>query len=395
MVVHIGPTPFFSNRGCHIRIMNEIRGLQSCGCRVILCTYGLGSDVDGVEVRRIWPIPGYTKTSAGFSVFKPLADVLLLFLVLKVVWQERVTIIHGHLHEGALIGWCVKLALFWRRIRLVMDMQGSLSGELQAYGTISRKGMLHRAVYWFEKLIYRMPDWIVCSSEASVRFLESARGGSVGRVDLVGDVVPEQFFLTADKHELRRKLGIALEVDVIIYSGSLLAGKGVDILLEALIPLMADNTDCIFVLVGYPKEWVEKHVNRAGLAGRVILPGEIGYFQLADWLGAADLAVDPKPAGSGEASGKILHYMGAGLPVVCFMTENNMHYLEDHGFYAADELQNPAGRAAALSHTIQKALADAELRKKFGALGRSRIRSTYSVEAAGEQLLVVYHQLSP
>ncbi len=59
--------------------------------------------------------------------------------------------------------------------------------------------------------------------------------------------MPEQFFLTADKNELRRKLGIALEPDVTVYSGSLLAGKGVDILLEALIPLMADNTDCIFM----------------------------------------------------------------------------------------------------------------------------------------------------
>ncbi len=394
MVVHIGPTPFFSNRGCHIRILNEIRGLQSCGCRVILCTYGLGNDVDGVDVRRIWPIPGYTKTSAGFSVFKPLADMLLFFLVLKVAWQERVKIIHAHLHEGALIGWCVKLALFWRGIRLVMDMQGSLSGELQTYGTIREKGLLYKAVYWLEKLIYRMPERIICSSEASLRFLETARGGSDGRVDLVADVVPEQFFSAADKHELRRKLGIALEPEAIIYSGSLLAGKGVDILLEALVQVMSDNTNCIFLLVGYPKAWVEEEVSRAGLAGRVILPGEVDYFELADWLGAADLAVDPKPAGSGEASGKILHYMGAGLPVVCFSTENNRHYLGAHGFYAAVEPQNSPGEAAALGRAIQTALADAELRKAFGAFGRNSIQSTYSIKSAGEQLLAVYHQLA-
>ena len=57
---------------------------------------------------------------------------------MKVVSQQKPTVVHGHLHEGGLIGWCVKVLFFWRRIKLVMDLQGSLSGELRAYGTFRK-----------------------------------------------------------------------------------------------------------------------------------------------------------------------------------------------------------------------------------------------------------------
>ena len=49
-VLHIAPTPFFSDRGCHIRICNEIKALIDCGMQVILCTYPLGDDVPGLEM---------------------------------------------------------------------------------------------------------------------------------------------------------------------------------------------------------------------------------------------------------------------------------------------------------------------------------------------------------
>lgn len=58
VVVHIAPTPFFANRGCHIRILNEIRDLQQQGISVILCTYGLGNNPENIDIRRIARIPG-------------------------------------------------------------------------------------------------------------------------------------------------------------------------------------------------------------------------------------------------------------------------------------------------------------------------------------------------
>jgi len=385
-IIHIGPTPFFSNRGCHIRILNEIRGLASTGRRVILCTYGLGGDVQGLEVQRIWPIPGYNNTGAGFSPFKPLADVLLFFLVLKVVWQERATIIHGHLHEGGLIGWWVKILLFWRGITLIMDIQGSLSGELRSYGTFKKIPFMLSFFYFLERLICLMPDRIVCSSQASLDFLVRSCRVSEDKLELVGDVVPSSFFTSTDGAGKREKLGLPADKKVVIYTGSLLPGKGVDLLIEAMEPVLQKRNDTVFALIGYPLEKVRETVDSAGLAGRVVLPGEVEYGDLGAWLYAADLAVEPKRSGAGEASGKVLHYMAAGLAVVCFNTENNRAFLGDKAFYAASETGSD------LAAAIDLALTDTESRLKYGAFCRIRASEDFSSDSVGQQLNRLYQQ---
>ncbi|MFW2404279.1 MAG: glycosyltransferase family 1 protein, partial [Gammaproteobacteria bacterium] len=76
-VLHIAPTPFFADRGCHIRIRGIVGGLAERGYENLVCTYSIGRDVEGVQTRRCATIPGYTKTEAGPSAFKYVADVFL------------------------------------------------------------------------------------------------------------------------------------------------------------------------------------------------------------------------------------------------------------------------------------------------------------------------------
>ncbi|MEE4315282.1 MAG: glycosyltransferase family 4 protein [Desulfofustis sp.] len=388
VVVHIAPTPFFANRGCHIRILNEYEALRRAGIRVIVCTYGLGSDVADVDIRRIWSIPGYRKTTAGFSPFKPLADVLLFFLCLRVVLCEHADIIHGHLHEGGLIGWCVKTILFWRRIPLIMDIQGSLSGELRAYGTFRHLPLLLRFFSWLERLILRLPDRIICSSRASFAFIVNTALVAEKDIEMVGDVVPASFFTVLDKRTQRERLHLSPDGIIVIYSGSLLPGKGIDVLLESMRLVARSHPAISFVLVGYPKEAVEQSLRGWDNAPRVVLPGEVPYRRLAEWLAVADLAVDPKDSESGEASGKILHYMASGLPVVCFSSENNRRFLGEHGFFAAGK------SATDLASAMDLALTDERARHIYGALGRERAAAEYSQDAVGRQLHVLYDSLT-
>lgn len=74
IVLHIAPTPFFADRGCHIRIRNEVEALRPYPYRLIVCTYHHGNDVEGMDIRRIPAVPGYTKLDAGYSPFRFLAD---------------------------------------------------------------------------------------------------------------------------------------------------------------------------------------------------------------------------------------------------------------------------------------------------------------------------------
>jgi len=387
-VIHIAPTPFFANRGCHIRIRNEIDALARKGVEVILCTYGLGNDVQGIDTRRIVSIPGYNQTSAGFSPYKFIADLLLFFLVLKTAWKEKPDVLHGHLHEGALLGWAVKVVLFWRKIPVIMDMQGSLSGELTAYGVFKSFPFILQCFFFLEKIICLLPEAILCSSENSLDFLITKCGVTKNKGAVLADVVPDVFFQEQDSADFKKKYGVPADKHIVIYTGSLLEGKGIDTLLAAMGTVLSARNDVFFILVGYPTEAAEQYIQESGFEESCLVVGEVAYDELASWLSVAQLAVDPKGEISGEASGKILHYMASALPVVCFDTVNNRKYLGENAFFAQP------GSADDLAEMIEKGVQEQSLATVFAERGKEKVKASYSLGALAEKLNNHYKNLT-
>ena len=56
-VLMIAPTPFFADRGCHVKIFEEIKAFSKRGIKVVLTTYHIGRNIDGIDIRRIFRIP--------------------------------------------------------------------------------------------------------------------------------------------------------------------------------------------------------------------------------------------------------------------------------------------------------------------------------------------------
>ena len=119
----IAPTPFFADRGCHVRILGEAKALIEMGHQVTLCTYFLGRDVEGIPTARTMRVPWYGKLSAGPSWHKFYIDLLLLWTVLRTCRSFRPDIIHAHLHEGIVIG---KIASVIFRIPLLRICRAAL-----------------------------------------------------------------------------------------------------------------------------------------------------------------------------------------------------------------------------------------------------------------------------
>ncbi|HJV67074.1 MAG TPA: glycosyltransferase, partial [Geomonas sp.] len=126
-VLVLAPTPYFADRGCHVRILEEARAVNNEGVQLHLVTYHIGRDAGGFPIDRIPKIPWYKKLGAGPSWHKPYLDLLLLFKALKVARDFKPDLIHAHLHEGAFIGAILKRIL---RIPMLFDCQGSLTGEI-------------------------------------------------------------------------------------------------------------------------------------------------------------------------------------------------------------------------------------------------------------------------
>ncbi len=380
-VLMVAPTPFFADRGCHVRILGEIRALQDAGCDVLLCTYHNGRDVDGVETVRIPTVPWYDKLEAGPSNHKYYLDLLLAGKALAAGRRFRPDVIHGHLHEGAFIGRLLRRAL---GRPLVFDYQGSLTDELASHGYAAREGAVLRAMGAVEDWIDAGADRVVTSTTRAGRRLSEKIGES--RVVAVPDGVDTEEFRPLDdagRREVRRRHGVSEDAVVAVYVGVLAPYQGIDLLLENLAGTLESVPDLRVLIVGYPAEEYRRRVEGTGLADRVTFTGKVPFERTPGLTAAADIALTPKISES-EGNLKVYNYLACGLPVVAFDSPVNRDILGDLGVYA------PHGDGAAFCAELGKLARDPERRDRLGAAGRRRAVEELSWKRAAADLLRVY-----
>jgi glycosyltransferase involved in cell wall biosynthesis len=374
----IAPTPFFADRGCHVRIYEETRALQALGCQVEICTYHLGNDRPGMVTHRTLSIPWYTKVSAGPSWHKFYVDALLLFKAWAVARRFGPDLIHGHLHEGAAIGWVLGKLL---GVPVLGDFQGSLSGELKAHQFIPGRGWLYRFVAHNEGWIDRLPNVAVASSSDVAHELKKRFG--VRHVLTVLDGVDTEIF-RPDLDVADLKSLVPPGRRIVVYLGVLSVYQGIDHLLKA-IPLVLERVpQAYFLVMGYPN--VDKYGKMArdlGIAEHIRFPGRIDYDQAAHYLALGEIAVAPKLSET-EANGKLYNYMACALPAVVFDTPVNREILADLGVYA------PRGDVGALADAIARLLEEPQAARHLGQRLRCRVEQQFSWQSAAQQLLKAY-----
>jgi glycosyltransferase involved in cell wall biosynthesis len=390
-VLHIAPTPFFADRGCHMRIRGMINALNKIGVRNLLCTYHHGNNVEGIEAIRIGNIPGYQKLESGPSAYKYLADIMLLMKVCGIIWREHPDVIHGHLHEGVLIGWLARWVFFWRRLPVIFDVQGSLVGELDAHGYF-RKLRLLRVIYKYtEWLITKMPSHFICSSSSSLEILKKEFSVPRKKLTLVSDGADVTTTDPGVVHDLKMQLGLPETKPIVIFTGALLEAKGFIDLCD-LIELAAElkgEISCHFLIVGYPVEALQKFLSDKGLESWCTLTGRVPYEKLSNYLALARVAIEPKAADSGEASGKLLNYMAASLPVVCYDSLNNREMLADGGYYA-----KKCGASGALLICLKEALDSPKEASQRGRFAKFRVQDLFSWDTEAVKILDIYNKKS-
>lgn len=378
-ILMIAPTPYFADRGCHVRIYEEAKGLIARGHSLQLVCYGLGKDLAPVPVRRSIRVPWYNKLEAGPSWHKLYLDLLLLFTAWRAARNFRPDLIHAHLHEGILIGWPLARML---KVPLLYDHQGGLADESLSHGFFSRGGWLHRCFSRLEGWLHRLPDMTITSSTPAMELL-AAGGIDRQRLHPFPDGVDTTSFCNSPKAEGCKALSIQPDRPVIIYLGLLNRYQGTDLLLEAASLLLKKGCSFRLVIMGYPEKQYQEQAVELGIGKVVHFTGAVDYRQAALLLSAGDLAVSPKISES-EANGKLLNYMACSLPVVAFDTAVNREILGDEGIYA------PLGDVKQLADRMGDALTDLEQLHQKGERMRKRAEQLFSWESKGAELERIY-----
>lgn len=380
-ILMIAPTPFFADRGAHVRVFEETRALQGLGNEVAICTYHLGRDLPGLEIYRTINVPWYGKLEAGPSLHKLYLDLLLLFKSLSVARRFKPHLIHAHLHEGVGIGYLLCRLL---SLPLLGDFQGSLTGELRAHGFLRGNRYLYSFLHRAEGAIDRLADMAVASSSRVAEELGEKFGVKEVVVALDG-VDTEEFRagLPCDGLPLR----IPTDKKVVVYLGLLTRYQGLDCLLETIPLVLEEFQRAHFLIMGYPN--VKRYRRRAedlGIAESVTFTGRIDYRLAPRYLALGDVAVSPKLAET-ESNGKLCNYMASGLATVAFDTPVNREILGQWGVYAR------LGDPASLAKALLKVLKDERGAKELGARLRERAVEWFSWDNTARKLMECYRTL--
>ena len=383
-ILMIAPTPFFADRGCHVRILGEVRALQEAGCDVTVATYHHGRDVEGVKTVRIPFLPGYRKLSAGPSNAKYIADPLLLLKSLGSALREPPDVIHGHLHEGAFLGRFVRAMT---SAPLVFDYQGSLTDELGSHGYLDLEGPKGRLFSGLERWIDMGADAIVTSSGRAAAALTTSLPSDGVRTVMDGVDTSEFHPLNPERRAaVRLQYGVSEDDVLALYVGVLADYQGIDLLVEHLGRALRERRDLRVILAGYPEEGYRARVAELGLSDRVLLPGRIPFEDTRALTGAADIGLTPKLSAS-EGNLKIYNYLACGLPVVAFDNPVNREILGDLGVYA------PQGDGAEFVDHLADLASEPGRRAELGRRGRERAETQLSWRRAAGELMSLYSDL--
>jgi glycosyltransferase involved in cell wall biosynthesis len=386
----IAPTSFFLDYGCHVRILEEARVLRRLGHQVTVVTYHLGRDLPDIEIIRSQPPPWRAEYEVGSSLHKIAFDMLLGWRLLTVVLTRRFDLIHAHLYDGALMGAVIGRL---RRLPVIFDRQGSLTGEMVDHRFLNPEGPWYRWVMLLEERINHMADRIVTSTQLGAVQLERYCDCETSYVQPLPDCVDLSFFrpdvLSADEVLARRAdLDFSSDGPIVAYVGLLADYQGIPHLLKAARILKQRGVAARYLIGGFPAEDHYRHMAiELGVDDRVIFTGKVPYNETPSFLALGDLAVAPKLSET-EGSGKILNYMAMALPTVAFDNPVSREYMGSLGVYA-----RPAGDPMALADAIQSLIQQPDRRRALGEKLRQRAERHFSWDRAGRQLVRVYRDV--
>lgn len=381
----VAPVPFFVDRGTPMRILEESLALEKKGMDITIATYHLGRDIKTVapktkiKVSRVHRLLfWYNKKESGPDWQKIILDVFLIWKTLRNAFLKKPKIIHAHLHEGVLIGWVVKKILFWRKIKLVADFHGELVSEMRSHGYLDG-GFLKGVFSFLEKVIFSFGDWTVASSgELKDRIYKINKKNNTS---VVLDGVNLENYKTKvavdkNRNELR-----------VIYSGAFVKNKGIDLVLDSILDIYKKNiTNIKFILAGGPFENISNFIKKNNLEKIVQVISPLDYKKLPEVNQMGDIAIDPKTSEVGQASGKIIQYMAAGLPVICFDRKNNRKYLGEAGFYILEKSSKK------ITQSILHFLENSDKIDAMSVISKKRAEG-FSWEKSSEKIIEIYNKL--
>ncbi len=177
-------------------------------------------------------------------------------------------------------------------------------------------------------------------------------------------------------YQLRKHLGLSLEVRIALYQGNLQPGRGLDELVRAA-PFL--ERDIVIVMMGQDKlamrAQLESLIALEGCSDRVKIIPPIPYSELLDWTASADIGLIASPPDYSLniqmlLPNKLFEFLMAGLPVLSTQLDAVVEIIRKYGVGQIMTSLTPADIGTAINAML--ADSDALVRMRRNALNATR-----------------------
>jgi len=371
--------PFPSLRGSQVLVRELAEALAAAGNQVHVVTYPTAQHlvpVERISIHRVPKLPALW-TARPFGWQKLVLDLMLFFVLLRVVRQKNIDVIHAHNLEAPLVAYLVRALT---GVPVVYHAHNALSDELPFYFRArSTRALARRVARFLDSRVGRWADQSIALSDRLAAFL--AVRGAAGRVTVAPPAVAA----------LPRE-GAAATVTglpTIVYSGNLDRYQNLDCLIAGFERICAAEPRARLILLLH-RAADPRVARRAADLAR--LPGVsvrtvATFAAAARALRGADVLVCPRTSWSGFPI-KVLNYMAAGRPIV--QARGSAHAIEDGVSGLLFDDDDPG----ALAKAVLRVIRDPELAERLGEGAREALRQRYLWARVLPTVLEVYAKVS-
>jgi 1,2-diacylglycerol 3-alpha-glucosyltransferase len=381
----VAACPFPVNYGSPGAIRELAETLSEMGHKIHIVTYPEGDDlpIGNARLHRVGRIDTRQQTQAGPSARKLWIDLLLVIKLCRVIWTEKIEIIHAHNYEGGLAG---VIAKFCTGKPLVYNAVNLMADELDTYGVIKPAFLAKWLAWALDAFIPIFPDHIITVTQELYDWFVR-RGVKSDRLTLVPCGVRPELFAKADPSELLNKYEVGSR-PVVMYTGINSAFQRVDYLLRAFTIVLKSEPSALLMIVSPLSNEPNCAANVAlanslGISQNVIFVGPHTLDELPDYLAMASVTVVPRPECPGHPI-KLLNYMMAARPIVCFAgAAKGVSHLYD-AFIIPDHDWEKMGDA------IVTLIRDPALAKRLGAQAQETVLNNFDWRILAKKVELIY-----
>jgi glycosyltransferase involved in cell wall biosynthesis len=297
------------------------------------------------------------------------------FSCARIVYRDRCRLIHAHFVVPT--GLIAVLVGRWMRMPVIIQAHGS---------DVTKYAKLNRWMAWLTAFASKKADHLIVVSDELAAILTEQFGIQPDKITVSSCGIDVTHFRPMPRKQAREQLNLPEKYTIVLFVGSLVRRKGVDILLSAIAKIVAHHSRVKLVVIGEGPLLKQLEAQALDLAIDKIVHfvGRKSNDELPFWYSAADVFVLPSLREGTPLA--LLEALSCEVPVIVSRAGGMVKVIEDGKNGLLTDIADPVD----LERKLSLLLADSDMRQRFKETARDTVLSWADIQVEIDTILHLY-----